>query len=451
MIAASVTAASRPILWNIPLGLVVYMYAGMVVALAIATWGVWRRVRIWRLGKPEVRTDHWPQRLQRVTVDALLQRVVVRARAPGLAHAALWSGFVVLFGATLVVMAQMDLGLPVLRGRLYLWFVSLAGNVFGLLALLGVAFALVRRYLVRPPGLERREPADALVLVALLLLLASGFVLSGLRIAATHDAWQGWRPVASATASLLAAWLPADALAPLHRYTWLGHVTLWYVILAALPYTKLLHMGTVPLAIYFGNLRPGPELPAIDFEDETALETLGVKTALELTWKQLLDLDACTECGRCERVCPPHATGSSLSPKRVILGIRDRVRADAAALRAARAAQTRGQPDAAALREALPALPDVVGQDALWACTTCRACEATCPAGIEHVRLILQLRQNLAMEQALLPEGLAQLPRQLELRDHPFCGVPVDRHAWFVEAVAAEAGAVVAHGEEVSR
>ena len=109
MNVGDVITASRPILWNIPLGLVVYMYAGMVVALAIAAWGVWRRVRVWRLGKPELRTDHWPQRLKRVTVDALLQRVVVRERAAGLAHAALWTGFVVLFGATLVVMAQMDL------------------------------------------------------------------------------------------------------------------------------------------------------------------------------------------------------------------------------------------------------------------------------------------------------------------------------------------------------
>ena len=153
MNVADVAAASRPILWNIPLGLVVYMYGALVVALAIAGWGVWRRVRVWRLGKPEARTDQWQVRLKRVTLDALLQRGVVRERAPGLAHAALWSGFVVLFGATLVVMAQMDAGLPIMHGRFYM------RDEYPDIELFNTAAMLARKFspdymLVHPMGMD---------------------------------------------------------------------------------------------------------------------------------------------------------------------------------------------------------------------------------------------------------------------------------------------------------
>ncbi|HEX9107618.1 MAG TPA: (Fe-S)-binding protein, partial [Longimicrobiales bacterium] len=406
-------------MWNVTPVMRVYMYVGMAVALAVFAWGIWRRVRVWRAGLPEVRTDHWPLRLRRVLVDAVGQRVVVRERSAGLAHAALWAGFAVLFGATCIVMAQMDLALPIAHGRLYLYFVCLGGNIFGALALLGLAWLMVRRYLARPAGLERREPGDALLLTALFLLLVTGFLLSALRLAATSDPWAAWRPVALWLSQGLTAALPADSLPALHRATWFTHATLLYVVLAVSPFTKLLHVGTAPLAIYFGNLKAGPDLPAIAFEDPDAIEVLGVKSALDLTWKQLLDLDACLECGRCERACPANASGSPLSPKWVILTIRDSVRRSTPALLAARAAQRAGSAEREKLRDELPMLAGgVVEEDALWACTTCRACEAACPAGIEHVRLILQLRQNLAMEQAAMPDGIAQLPRQLELREH---------------------------------
>lgn len=431
-----VAAATRPFMWNVTLPMRVFMYAGMVVALAVFAWGVWLRVRVWRAGLPEVRTDRWRTRLRRVLVDAAGQRVVVRERAAGLAHAGVWAGFVVLFGATLIVMAEMDLAMPIAHGRLYLYFVSLGSNIFGAVALLGLAWLILRRYLLRPRGLERHEPADALLLAGLLLVLVTGFLLSALRLAATTDPWAAWRPVALMLSRSLTAVLPADALPALHRATWYSHVTLWYAVLALSPFTKLLHVGTAPLAIYFGNLRAGPDLPTIDFDDAEATEVLGVKSALDLTWKQLLDLDACVECGRCERACPAHVVGAPLSPKRVILSIRDSVRRSAPALLAARAAHRVGSAEREKLRDELPVLAGaVVGEDALWACTTCRACEAACPSGIEHVRLILQLRQNLAMEQAAMPDGIAQLPRQLELREHPFCGVPVDRRAWFAAAV----------------
>lgn len=447
IVASAVGSATRPVLWNVTTPMVVWMYAGALLALAVFAWGLWRHVSLWRAGVPEPRGDRRGRRLARVAVDAVAQRALLREPGPGLPHALLFFGFLVLLAATVVVLLQMDLGLPVMQGGLYLWLLSLGTNVFGALALLAVALVAGRRYLLRPAGLERREPADALILAGLFLLLLSGFVVSGLRLVATADPWAHWRPVGWATGRLLAAVLPPAALPPLHRWCWLFHVTLFIALLGLLPWTRLRHMLTTPLAQWFGAIGRAQTLPRIDFEAVAAGEgpdVLGVRTALELSWKQLLELDACTGCGRCERACPAQAAGFPLSPRRLIADIREHVHSRRSVLLAGGAARRRA--DAAELerlRGELPSLAgDVVAGQALWACTTCRACENACPAAIEHVRLILQLRQNLAMERGDLPDGLAALPRQLELREHPFCGVPVDRHAWFDEPGPAGSGAL---------
>ncbi len=441
---SALASATRPVLWNVPPALVVFMYASALAAALAFAWGLWRQVRLWRAGVPEARSDRPLLRLRRVAMDALAQRALVREPGPGLPHALLFLGFLVLLLATTVVLIEVDLGIPVLHGPFYLWL-SLATNVFGGLALVAVVIAAVRRYLLRPTGLERREPGDALVLAALFLLLLGGFVVSGLRIVATADPWSAWRPLGWATGRSLATLLPPASLPALHRWSWLFHVALFAGLLAVLPWTRLRHLVTTPLAQWFAPLGRAQSLPRIDFDAVAAgdgADVLGVRTALELSWKQLLEGDACTGCGRCERACPARAAGFPLSPRRLIADVRDHVRERRATLLAGGAARRRG--DSAELERLRGELPSLAGQvvagQALWACPTCRACEEVCPAGIEHVRLILQLRQNAAMEQGELPGTLAGLPRQLELREHPFCGVPVDRHAWFAPALVGGSG-----------
>jgi len=430
----AIAGATRPVLWNITPAMVVWLYASSAIGLGVFAWGIARRVRVWRIGLPERRTDQWRRRVRRLGLDALAQRKVLRELGGGLPHALLFFGFLALIVATTVLMVHQDFGLHIMIGRYYLWFQSLAANVLGLFALLALLAAAARRYLLRPQGLERREPQDGLLLAALFLLLATGFAVSGLRIVLSGDPWAAWRPVARATGQALAAVLPASSLAGMHRVLWLTHVTLWVGVLAAWPFTKLGHAVFAPLALYFGSLERAPELPRIDFEADKP--ALGAKDPFDLTWKQLLDLDACTECGRCERACPARTAGFAISPKRMVLALRDHVRANAASLLAAHALWRTDPARFQQLRAEMPVLAGVViAGDAIWACTTCRGCEAACPVGIEHMRLMVQLRQNLAMEQAAMPDGIAQLPRQLELREHPFCGVPIDRHAWFAPAL----------------
>lgn len=380
------------------------MYASMAVALCVFAYGVWRRLRIWRLGRRHVVWDHLGARFRRLGA-ALLQATVLRRRFPGVMHALFFFGFLILFAATVMVFLDADLGLTgTYHGSFYRWFESLTVDLFGALFLLGLAIAAYRRYLVRPWHLERREPSDALLLGTLFLIGLTGFALEGTRIAVTHDSWRHWSPVGLGF-SYAVGWIGRGG----YPYLWAFHVLMWHVFLAAIPYTKALHWLTSPLNVFFARPVAPRGVPApTDFEAEPV--RLGIGTPADMTWKQLFDLDACTECGRCTSVCPANAAGKPLSPKRVILDLRDAIRAHGA--------------------EATSLAGGVVPAEALWACTTCRACEEICPVGIEHVPTIVGLRQNLAMEQVVVPQGVAETVAQLEAREHPFRGASAGRTDW---------------------
>ena len=281
-------------------------------------------------------------------------------------------------------------------------------DVFGILVLAGLLVAGYRRYVLRPRTLERHDPADALLLGSLFLIALTGFGLEGMRLAATHDQWAAWSPGGWVVAHALGG-LGDAGLRSAYPWLWTSHVVMWHTLLACVPFTKAIHAFTSPLNVFFADPGPARSVPApTDFEAEPV--RLGIRTARDMTWKQLFDLDACTECGRCEAVCPANAAGTPLSPKRVILDLRDAIRARGA--------------------EAEPLAGGVVSYEALWACTTCRACEEACPAGIEHVPTIVGLRQNLAMEQVKMPAGVAETVANLEAREHPFRGASAGRTDW---------------------
>lgn len=400
--------ATRPVHWDVGPALVAFMYASMGVALLVFAYGVWRRLRIWRLGRRVAVWDRPGLRLRRM-LAAVAQATVLRKPFPGTVHTVFYAGFLVLFAATVMVFLDYDLGLTgTYHGAFYLWFESLTVDVFGLLFLLFLAVAAYRRYVLRPRELEHREPTDALLLGSLFAIALTGFGLEGMRLAATHDPWAGWSPGGWLVARALRG-AGAAGLRGAYPWLWTAHVLMWHTLLASVPYTKAVHGFTGPLNVFFSNPGPALGVPApTDFQAEPV--RLGIARPADMTWKQLFDLDACTECGRCEAVCPAHAAGKPLSPKRVILDLRDAIRADRAA--------------------AGPLAGGVVSAEALWACTTCRACEEVCPVGIEHVPTILGLRQNLAMEQVVVPPGVAETVAALEAREHPFRGASSGRTDW---------------------
>jgi Fe-S oxidoreductase len=206
----------------------------------------------------------------------------------------------------------------------------------------------------------------------------------------------------------------------LHRSIWWFHLVIVFGFIGWIPYSKLLHMATAPSNIYLRNLEPRGKFPAIDFE---TAEDLGVSKLEQFTWKDLLDLDACTECGRCEVNCPATLTDKPLSPKKLILDLRE----DLHKLDPFKLPLSLGS----AGENAAPALIGaVIKEETLWSCTTCSACMEQCPVMIEQVPKIVRMRQHLVMEQAEFPDDLQAMVRSLEARSHPYPGNNASRIDW---------------------
>ena len=407
---------TREIYWNI--SAVWVMYVLLIPTLLIFAYGIYRRFRLWRLGRPEQRCDLVFQRIKGLAVYGFGHARILSHRYAGLFHVLIFSGFAILFAGTVVVMIHEDLGLRIMRGNFYLYFQSLALDVFGLLSIVGILMVIYRRAVLKPKMLENRWQ-DAVVPLLLLVILLTGFVVEGLRIVATQDSWANWSPVGLAVGKFLALFLFTDALRPAHVFLWWLHLLLVFGLIAWLPYSKLLHIFTSAANIYFRSLEPkGAMLKPMDL---ATAGTFGVKTIDQLTWKGLLDLDACTECGRCQDVCPAFAVGKPLSPKALILDMRHYLHASGPRLPAGKATAT---------AEDLPLTGKAIKEETLWSCTTCMACMQECPVFIEHVPKILDMRRYLVMEESKFPETMQRALRSLEARGHPYSGASASRVDW---------------------
>jgi Fe-S oxidoreductase len=401
--------ATREVFWNI--GHVWVLYALLVFAMTAMVHGFHRRWRLWRRGRPESRFNRPLERLGLVWRHAVLQRRTWRRRYPGTMHALIFWGFLILTIATTVVLVDYDFGLPLMRGWFYLVFQSLIVDVFGALACVGVVLAVWRRGVWRPPQLAA-TPEAALILAVILAILVTGFLVEGWRIAATGDRFGAWSPFGALVARGSRPLMGSKALLGAHRVAWWLHAVLALGFLAWAPYTKMAHAVTAVMNIYTARLGPaGAALRPIDFE---RVETLGVNALDALTWKDLLELDACTECGRCTAACPAHRVGKPLSPRDLVLDLRR--------LSHERADGGRSAP----IIGAAPGL----APEALWACTTCAACMDACPVLIEPMPRIVDARRYLVMESGELPETMQAALGSLEARGHPLAGSRYSRVEW---------------------
>ncbi len=410
------------------------MYLLFAIAAAAFAYGVYQHYRLITIGRPEARFDGTGERLKGLMTNALVQARGLRDRYSGSSHLLFFWGFVLLFFGTVVVFLQADLAIPIMRGQFYLYFESMTLNIVGLLGIIGLSMALLKRYVVRSerlvnPPRHRSLLDDGLVLGLFLTILITGFILQGLRIAATHDPWANWSPVGSAVASaLLGVGVRGEALNTAHRVLWWFHMLLAFAFIAYIPYSKLRHLLLSPAAIYFRTLRPMGALQPIDMEKA---ETLGTAKFEDFTWKQILDTLACTECGRCQEACPAYAAGQPLSPKGLILDLRNALYRSKSALSPTgigNLSLVLSRPAVSKEVEA-PAL-SAAGAEAIWSCVTCGACMQQCPIYVEHVPAIVDLRRYMVMEQAEYPELMQEALGSMEARGHPFRGTTASRTDW---------------------
>ena len=431
--------ATREIYWNV--SHVWVMYALLLPTAAVAGYGLYGHLSRWRRGQPAARFDRPAERVGLLLKHAVAQRRTARERYAGLFHRLISYGFVVLTVATTVVALDADFGTAIMRGRFYLYFQSFVVDIFGALVMVGVLMAAARRYLKRPRKLVYTDEA-ALILAAVFLMCLQGFLVEGWRIAATNDPWGSWSPFGNLVARASRRLMSVEAMRTAHVSTWWFHLVTSFAFVAWLPYTKMTHVLTAPLNIYAASLAPmGAALKPVDFEKT---ESFGVNSLGGFTWKDLLDLDACTECGRCTAVCPAHAVGKELSPRDIILGLRDLmherpreafglVSANGTGVEVAGVTPADGEPTAdVQARKPLPIIGAVPATSPvpLWQCTTCAACMEACPVFIEQMPKIVDMRRFLVMEEAEFPDSMREAVMSLERRGHPFSGTQATRMDW---------------------
>jgi Fe-S oxidoreductase len=387
-----------------------------VAAVAVAGTLFARRAlfltRLVRAAKPLDRRDDIAGRVRNEATIVLGQRKLFQRLVPGLVHALIFWGFIVLFPT--IVMATVgaidrDWSIPWLGAQG--WFMA-AVDVFVLMVLTGVVAAAWIRKVVRPArfeGSHLREADFILAMIALVVLTLLGWHAS--RIAAGLNEWP-------AHASFLSSWVSGAIPAPrvLERVFVWAHVVVILTFLAYLPHSKHLHIATAGINVYFSRTRRRGRLEPLRFDLPDDEIRFGAGTIADLTWKEMVDSFSCTECGRCQDVCPAYATGKQLSPKLLIMGIRDQVFAEGANLLAG------GELSAIA--------GNGVPEEMIWDCVTCGACVHECPVSIEHVDHIVDLRRDLVMMQSSFPQEAETMLRDVERVGNPWGKPQGDRASW---------------------
>ena len=404
--------AAREAFWHIEYGWLVYILG--LLFLPLIGYTIYRRWRLWRIGKPEGRFEKGRiKAFVTGTIDVLLHKRLLGIGAiplspgelyAGIMHLLIFGGIFLLFLVTALFALHEHL-VTFLRGGPYL-VVSLLGDLGGVAVLAGIIMAGIRRYILRPERLDNSLD-DAVVLGLLFLLTITGFILEALRISATVPTplvEERWSFAGFALARVFG--LGDTLLLPWYQRVWWFHVIIFYgaIIYLCLSFSKLFHVIISPVNIFFRSLRPkGALMPIADLEEA---ETFGVATIEGFTWKQLLDLDACTNCGRCQASCPAHISGKTLSPKRLIQQMKTHME------------------EKFNNRMTKPRLliGEVIAEDDIWSCTTCRACQEACPVFVEHIDKIIEMRRNLALTESRMPESVQLMVGNMFSRGHPWTG-----------------------------
>lgn len=350
-------------------------------------------------------------------VDILGQVRVLKKVYPGIMHFLIFWGITVQVLGTAINLMQMQLFIPFVelpfpRGNLYLAF-ELIMDIAGLAILTGVAMALFRRIALRPKSLETRWD-DYYVLTMLVIIPVLGYTLEGLRLLSAQPAWSAWSPIGS----LVARWFfalgvtPATAMS-LHLFFFWTHIFVVLVLVASVPFTKLRHLVNAPLNILLRPRRKSGVLEKIENIEET--ELLGVGKVNEFTSQQLLSFDACLRCGRCEEACPANISGMAYSPRNLIQTLREAM------------VNTLITPNGNGRQEELEG---ILPPETAWSCTTCGACLVKCPAFINPVDEIIDLRRYQALTTGKLPKSIADTLRNLERQGNPWGVPPESRMDW---------------------
>ena len=420
---------TRRYFMNIPGFLILAFYVTVIASIVWGAFAFSNRMKNWERGNPDDRATT-PRNIKKRLEDlraGLYMQTLLRDPAAGVMHSLMYFSFIVLLAVTTIgeINLQVPQDLKFLHGDVYRAYACVA-DVAGILFLAGVFWAIIRRYVQKPYRIRiKSKPEHAMILATMAGIGITGFLAEMFRIPlAGMPSFEKWSILGYPLATLVDG-LSHDTLSTLHRISWVAHIFTFVTFIILLPTTMLRHIFTSPTNMYLkdrerpkGAMRPMPNLM------ETELESFGASTIEDFTWKQLLDTDACTMCGRCTAVCPAHATGKPLDPREIVLKTGE--------VMAATGTPTVTPP--------IGVDPDItvgansvferITAEEVWACTTCKACDENCPVNIEILDKILDMRRYLSLMESNFPTELGSAYRGMENSGNPWGMSQADRAAW---------------------
>ena len=414
----------RVVFGNIPGPLVALFYLAVATFLGLTFYLFALRAKNWERGAGERRTGLWKQRVHELR-RGLSMKTLLEDPAAGLMHSAIYYGFIVLFLGTVTL--EIDHLLPnnlkFLEGGVYQGYSAIL-DLFAIVYLAGIGWAVGRRYGARPWRIRSKtRPEDGLILLTLGLIGLTGLAVEAARIAVDgRPDFEVWSFVGYPLSNLV----PKATAAGVHQLLWALHAAAFMAFLVVLPTTKLRHMVTSPVNMLLsprerprGAMREMPNLL-----EATDIDSVGAATIAEFTWKQLLDTDACTVCGRCTSVCPANITGKPLDPREIVLKLGEV---------AAGSAPFAISPPVSVDDEITVTSEQVferITAEELWACTSCRACDEICPVNIEILDKILDMRRYLSLMEADFPSELGKTYVSLENSSNAYGMAQSTRGNW---------------------
>jgi len=431
----------REVFVDIPGPLKLAFYTLIPMVLIFGAFEFSKRMKNWERGGPAQRRTTAKNAKTRAENyrSGVYMQTLLRDSAAGLMHSMIYFGFLLLLGVTTVLEIdhQLPEDLKFLHGRTYQAY-AFVGDAAGLVFTVGVIWAIVRRYVQKPYRIRIKSRMDhVLGLGTLLAIGLTGFGSEMFRIAlgtaAGEDmSWERYSFIGYPLSQLVDG-MSVSSLETWHRGWWIAHVVAFIAFLVILPGTMLRHMFTSPLNMYLrdkdrpkGAMKPMPNLM------ETELETFGASVVEDFTWKQLLDTDACTMCGRCTSVCPAHATGKPLDPREIVLKTGEVMAASGNPV-VSPPLDTESE-----ITISSNSLFERITPEEVWSCTTCKACDEICPVNIEILDKILDMRRYLSLMESNFPSELGNAYRAMENQMNPWGMNQGERGDWANDLAAVE-------------